>query len=316
MRKIQGRFYPFLVSDLDDERIFSLSPINRALYYEIRAIDARCGGQGRVPKFQVTRLPGYSNVWRSMKALEASGLVSVDDKHVRITDSLATDERQTNDDSTTDERQVSDNPTTTQRQPSDNLVTKSEKNARKNNEVQSLEIEIDKELEIYTPPNPPTGGSGELFEKPPDKLEGPKAAKVPTTEINQVEETFIAELQTLRKSQGRQAPRKRKLAEDERKTVAKAIKAVGVDGACAAVRGMFKTPHNLGQNDRETEYLSIAIALRPSNLDRFIGKGAQEKKPICIGDFGQPIFHDTPDADLTKTERKRKQEALQNDVAC
>lgn len=36
-----------------------------------------------------------------------------------------------------------------------------------------------------------------------------------------------------------------------------------------AIRGMFVTPHNLGDNERNTEYLGLHIAMKPENLERF-----------------------------------------------
>lgn len=46
--------------------------------------------------------------------------------------------------------------------------------------------------------------------------------------------------------------------------------------------GLFLSPHHLGQNDRDTEYLDIEYALRPENLEGFIAR-AQDAGPTPTG---------------------------------
>lgn len=312
VKRKRGRFDMLPCSIMNDGKLFACPPSARALYYELRVVSAGASLEGFLPSHQVKRLPGYRNIGKLIAQLIEARLISEVEKGFVIHPSETEAEPSAHLSRTYPEPTT--NLSQTYEQPISNL---SQKKSLKKQPSPNTEKEGEEEVE-KEPPIVPHGDRAKA-----DSFEGPARARVRSSDIDKVEQTYLDQLAALRKKQGKPPPRKRRLLEPERKKVAVAVKAVGVDGAQAAVRGMFATPHNLGQNDRKTEYLSIDIAMRPSNLDRFIGKsGEAARKPLFKTFMGEPVYENTPIHSLTRQEVAQRDRILkeqreaQNAAAC
>ncbi|MBY0243169.1 MAG: hypothetical protein K2X55_28075 [Burkholderiaceae bacterium] len=62
------------------------------------------------------------------------------------------------------------------------------------------------------------------------------------------------------------------LDDNRRKLIAKALRSYSPAEVCKAIRGCSKSPHNMGQNDRNTKFNGLGLILRDAeHIDRFIG---------------------------------------------
>ncbi|MBY0241830.1 MAG: hypothetical protein K2X55_21210 [Burkholderiaceae bacterium] len=65
------------------------------------------------------------------------------------------------------------------------------------------------------------------------------------------------------------------LDDKRRKLIARALKSYPPAEVCKAIRGCSKSPHNMGQNDRNTKFNGLGLILRDAeHIDRFIGLDA------------------------------------------
>src|SRR5450830_622998 len=68
--------------------------------------------------------------------------------------------------------------------------------------------------------------------------------------------------------------------DDKRKRlIIKALKGYSPEDVCKAIRGCSKTPHNMGQNERNTKYNGLDLILRDADhIDRFIRNDAGQAR--------------------------------------
>jgi hypothetical protein len=101
--------------------------------------------------------------------------------------------------------------------------------------------------------------------------------------VEEVWKVYCEEFAKLRVSQKRKAVTRKMWTSKSReyKAVVRALEAGKTpEQLCMAVRGMFVTPHNLGRNDRDQEYLGIHIAVREENVERFIANAEKPPREI------------------------------------
>ena len=95
-----------------------------------------------------------------------------------------------------------------------------------------------------------------------------------------------------RTSAGRRKPKDRNFKSDSRewRSIRDSIKSgLDVEDLCLAIDGMFRTPHNLGHNDRNQEYLGLHLAVKSENIDRFIGNAEHPPTPPSATKRGREL---------------------------
>lgn len=142
------------------------------------------------------------------------------------------------------------------------------------------------------------GASSQLYRldlrppSPPGTKKTSKSLTRQTEEIRSVLGHFRRRLTELRARQGRRRPKTREYTSDsaEWRLVKTRLSAgLSPELMCQSIDGMFVTPHNLGQNDRGQEYLSISIALRESNVQRFLSNAENPPQPEALTRQGKEL---------------------------
>ncbi len=133
------------------------------------------------------------------------------------------------------------------------------------------EVEIEEEVESEVPPLSPASQLTLSSEDPNAKPQGFAES------VSLVWGHYCARLSAHRnKKTTSKLTRKGK----RYKSIKMALLEHSVGDLCSAIDGMFITPHNLGQNDRGSEFLDVTIAMRETNIVRFIGNAAN---PVPAG---------------------------------
>ncbi len=69
------------------------------------------------------------------------------------------------------------------------------------------------------------------------------------------------------------------LDDKRRRLIAKALKTYSPADVCKAIRGCSKTPHNMGQNERNTVYNGLDLILRDADhIERFMRNDAGQAR--------------------------------------
>jgi hypothetical protein len=136
--------------------------------------------------------------------------------------------------------------------------------------------EVEEERQTDTPLSLPLRGNDTA---PPEEKSSTKAA------VDRVWSSYLEHHERHYAGKNGQAPPQPRLTAQRRQLItARLREGYDAEQQAKAIAGMFGTPHNIGQNDRGTEYLGIEIALRVNrqgnNLERFRDSAPRPKKPV------------------------------------